>query len=256
MDVPHSEEASNATSVGDSQVSACTKRTDPTTSVHVDLTKAENLIQIHCSNCHQSVSVPEWMIEDFVQCPSCGKTIKVTTPPKNSETSKTSTHLPEKAPAELALEVAKPPNDSSGIKIVACELCNSTDLIKQNGIFVCQSCGAKYSLEAMREMRNAEESTHSGNSSNKSDHEPTPVTISNSSDSEDTPKSNSNNSEEDSWIITCLSVIFFLLIVCGTILGLFYLFRWIWHITWIKSFLSYSSLIILGCIGMWIEKKE
>ena len=35
---------------------------------------------------------------------------------------------------------------------IVCELCGSTDLIKQDGIFVCQSCGCKYSLEEVRKL--------------------------------------------------------------------------------------------------------
>lgn len=35
-----------------------------------------------------------------------------------------------------------------------CEMCQSTDLIKQNGVFVCQNCGTKYSVEDARKMMN------------------------------------------------------------------------------------------------------
>lgn len=33
-----------------------------------------------------------------------------------------------------------------------CEICGSTDLMKQDGVFVCQSCGTKYSTEEARKM--------------------------------------------------------------------------------------------------------
>lgn len=33
-----------------------------------------------------------------------------------------------------------------------CEMCNSTDLVKQDGVFVCQSCGTKYSVEEAKKM--------------------------------------------------------------------------------------------------------
>ena len=33
-----------------------------------------------------------------------------------------------------------------------CEVCGSTDLVKQNGLYVCQSCGMKYSLEEVRKL--------------------------------------------------------------------------------------------------------
>ncbi len=33
-----------------------------------------------------------------------------------------------------------------------CEMCGSTDLVKQDGMFVCQVCGAKYSIEEAKKM--------------------------------------------------------------------------------------------------------
>ena len=38
------------------------------------------------------------------------------------------------------------------MKQLACEMCGSTDLIKQDGVFVCQSCGMKYSVEDAKKM--------------------------------------------------------------------------------------------------------
>lgn len=38
------------------------------------------------------------------------------------------------------------------MKQLTCEMCGSTDLIKQDGVFVCQSCGCKYSVEEARKM--------------------------------------------------------------------------------------------------------
>lgn len=38
------------------------------------------------------------------------------------------------------------------MKQLTCEMCGSTDLIKQNGVFVCQSCGTKYSVETAKKM--------------------------------------------------------------------------------------------------------
>ena len=35
---------------------------------------------------------------------------------------------------------------------LTCELCGSTDLIKTDGVFVCQACGCKYSIEEARKM--------------------------------------------------------------------------------------------------------
>lgn len=38
------------------------------------------------------------------------------------------------------------------MKQLTCEVCGSNDLIKQDGVFVCQVCGCKYSLEEVRKM--------------------------------------------------------------------------------------------------------
>ena len=33
------------------------------------------------------------------------------------------------------------------MKQLTCEMCGGTDLIKDGGVFVCQTCGCKYSIE-------------------------------------------------------------------------------------------------------------
>ena len=38
------------------------------------------------------------------------------------------------------------------MKQFMCEMCNGTDLVKQDGLFVCQHCGMKYSLEDAKSM--------------------------------------------------------------------------------------------------------
>ncbi|MBE5733378.1 MAG: hypothetical protein E7353_10210 [Clostridiales bacterium] len=38
------------------------------------------------------------------------------------------------------------------MKQLTCEMCGSTDLVKQDGFFVCQTCGCKYSVEEARKM--------------------------------------------------------------------------------------------------------
>lgn len=38
------------------------------------------------------------------------------------------------------------------MKQLTCEMCGGTDLIKQNGVFVCQNCGCKYSIEEAKKM--------------------------------------------------------------------------------------------------------
>ncbi|MBQ8428735.1 MAG: hypothetical protein IJX30_01400 [Clostridia bacterium] len=38
------------------------------------------------------------------------------------------------------------------MKTLKCEMCGSVDLVKQDGLFVCQYCGTKYSLEEAKKM--------------------------------------------------------------------------------------------------------
>mgnify|MGYP002515535794 CR=1 FL=1 len=38
------------------------------------------------------------------------------------------------------------------MKQLTCEMCGGTDLMKQDGVFVCQSCGTKYSVEEAKKM--------------------------------------------------------------------------------------------------------
>lgn len=38
------------------------------------------------------------------------------------------------------------------MKQLVCEMCGSTDLIKQDGVFVCQNCGTKYSVAEAKQM--------------------------------------------------------------------------------------------------------
>lgn len=38
------------------------------------------------------------------------------------------------------------------MKRMVCEMCGSTDLIKQDGVFVCESCGCKYSVEEAKKL--------------------------------------------------------------------------------------------------------
>lgn len=38
------------------------------------------------------------------------------------------------------------------MKRLTCEMCGSTDLIKQDGVFVCQTCGCKYSIVEAKKM--------------------------------------------------------------------------------------------------------
>ncbi|MDE6174226.1 MAG: hypothetical protein K2F88_01530, partial [Duncaniella sp.] len=32
------------------------------------------------------------------------------------------------------------------MKALTCEMCGSTEIIRENGLYVCQACGTKYSI--------------------------------------------------------------------------------------------------------------
>lgn len=38
------------------------------------------------------------------------------------------------------------------MKAISCEMCGSPDIVKQDGVFVCQHCGMKYSLEEAKKL--------------------------------------------------------------------------------------------------------
>ena len=38
------------------------------------------------------------------------------------------------------------------MKQLVCEMCGGTDLVKQDGVFICQNCGTKYSVEEAKKM--------------------------------------------------------------------------------------------------------
>lgn len=42
--------------------------------------------------------------------------------------------------------------NNTAMKRLTCEMCGSNDLVKQEGVFVCQHCGCKYSVEEARKM--------------------------------------------------------------------------------------------------------
>ena len=38
------------------------------------------------------------------------------------------------------------------MKAFVCEMCNSQDLVRQDGFYVCQSCGTKYTIEEAKKL--------------------------------------------------------------------------------------------------------
>lgn len=38
------------------------------------------------------------------------------------------------------------------MKRLTCEMCGGTDLVKKDGVYICQNCGCKYTPEEARKM--------------------------------------------------------------------------------------------------------
>ena len=119
-------------------------------------------MKTECPHCGQHYEADEDYIDQIVKCATCGEefvvekllpmTITVNgsiagteNVPERNEASHTERVSNNAAIAQTQETVGK-------MKALVCEMCGSTDLIKQNGLFVCQSCGIKYSVEEARKM--------------------------------------------------------------------------------------------------------
>ena len=38
------------------------------------------------------------------------------------------------------------------MKALTCEMCGSTEIVRKDGLYVCQACGTKYSIEDAKKM--------------------------------------------------------------------------------------------------------
>lgn len=122
-------------------------------------------MKTECPHCGQHYEVDQEYADQIVECTSCGQEFVVEIQPEQG--SVIAPPPPEAPPVqEQAVYTQAQPqaanyynsatieqqNTNSGLKALACEMCGSTDMIKQNGVFVCQSCGTKYSLEEAKRM--------------------------------------------------------------------------------------------------------
>ena len=113
-------------------------------------------MKTECPHCGQHYEVDEEYLDQIVNCASCGEEFVV-------EVIRDAENVPQKRdPGQTGMtsisnaaddNVASAPRSSTGKKnAIVCEMCGSSNLIKQNGVFVCQSCGIKYSLEEARKL--------------------------------------------------------------------------------------------------------
>ena len=117
-----------------------------------------------CPHCGQHYEVDQEYVDQIVECTSCHQefVIEVLSEQTNDAVQRNN----QQSTAQEQNVVSSTPQESSyynsatiesssptgGLKALACEMCGSTDMIKQNGVFVCQSCGTKYSLEEAKKM--------------------------------------------------------------------------------------------------------
>lgn len=122
-------------------------------------------MKIKCPFCSQHYVIEASNIGQEAQCGSCGQDFVITqedffeveAQPFQPTAESVEEQVPDTEPTMVMPTVQQPvvPMASappSHMKTLACEMCGSTDLMKQDGVFVCQSCGTKYSVEEARKM--------------------------------------------------------------------------------------------------------
>lgn len=118
-----------------------------------------------CPKCGQHYDVDLDYVGCTVDCEICGSQFEVKQSPCTpmpediSPQAQEQNAMPE-IPAqsfvtaqmhEETLSTPSQPHRSS-MKPLVCEMCGSSDLMKTDGVFVCQSCGTKYSVEEAKKM--------------------------------------------------------------------------------------------------------
>ena len=122
-------------------------------------------MRTECPHCGQHYEVDQEYADQIVECTTCGQEFVVEIqpeqgnvvappPPETSPMQEQTVYTPKQHPTNNYYNSAiiEQQNTSSDLKALTCEMCGSTDMIKQNGVFVCQSCGTKYSLEEAKRM--------------------------------------------------------------------------------------------------------
>lgn len=93
---------------------------------------------INCPNCNKQIS------DQAEMCPGCGyKLNTAVTDDGTRNDSSSKVNFPEKQDDYIV---------ERRLKRFVCEMCESSDLVKQDGFYVCQSCGTKYTIEEAKKM--------------------------------------------------------------------------------------------------------
>ncbi len=107
-----------------------------------------------CPKCGQHFEIEQENIGCTAQCSSCGTDFVVQALQENQTLSFSQSTMQNKntipsTPQPPSAFVEQP---TSHMKPLTCEMCGSTNIMKQDGVFVCQSCGTKYSVEEAKKM--------------------------------------------------------------------------------------------------------
>lgn len=120
-----------------------------------------------CPKCGQHYDVDQDYIGYTIDCETCGNQFLVKRPSRvplsearraehpsmTSESEQSECHpmandtVQKQDATATVLQQAQP-----AMKPLVCEMCGSSDLMKTDGVFVCQSCGTKYSVEEAKKM--------------------------------------------------------------------------------------------------------
>lgn len=108
-------------------------------------------MKTECPYCGQHYDVDNGYNGQIVECETCGRNFIID---KKTDFEKVPEDNNTRYADRMQNKVATIQRDEPGgkMKALVCEMCGSTDLVKENGLFVCQSCGIKYSLEEARKM--------------------------------------------------------------------------------------------------------
>jgi uncharacterized protein (DUF983 family) len=119
-------------------------------------------MKIKCPFCDQGYNIEASMLGVEGECENCGNSF-VISEDVVCDKDHISTSTQEKVPqgAKIETKVDDPytmagasfvQESKTTLKPLTCDMCGSSNIIKQDGIFVCQSCGTKYSVEEAKKM--------------------------------------------------------------------------------------------------------
>lgn len=121
-------------------------------------------MKIKCPFCDQHYEIDSSHIGQEAQCSSCGQDFfidkKDVYDVPQAQPEMQIPHEPEPmtpAPPPIPVvasntTVSVQQQSAPAMKPLTCEMCGSTNILKQEGIFVCQSCSTKYTVEEAKKM--------------------------------------------------------------------------------------------------------